>query len=163
MLHLAAGLTGTPQLVLCFLLQAASSCFRLSHFQRSQLVADHDSWLEFQCSEGKSPTQGVRPLTGGRLRVCIGEHLMCWLFSENFIRVPCFRAAIFCGRLWSCRQLTYGKLQNQLGFFCISVSVPLFSWSSCRGHCSALVFRQSWLLQLLIIGCGVYCPLVQTS
>ena len=61
MLHLAAGLTGTPQLVLCFLLQAASSCIRFAHFQRSRLVEDHGSWLEFQCSEGKSRTQGVRP------------------------------------------------------------------------------------------------------
>ena len=61
LIRLAASLTGTPQLLLSFIIQSACSCIRFAHFQRSRLVADHKSWLEFECSEGKSRKQGVRP------------------------------------------------------------------------------------------------------
>ena len=61
LLRVAAGLTGTPRILALFLVQAASSCIRLEHVQRSRLVTDHHTWLEFRCSQGKSRRQGVRP------------------------------------------------------------------------------------------------------
>ena len=47
--------------------------------------------LSFNARRVRAELKVCGRLTGGRLRVCIGEHLMCWLFSGNFIRVPCFR------------------------------------------------------------------------
>ena len=61
LLRIAAELTGTPRILMLFVLQAAVSCIRFAHFQRSVLHKDHGFWLEFECSEGKSRRKGVRP------------------------------------------------------------------------------------------------------
>ena len=44
-----------------FVIQAAVSCIRFEHVQRSKLVRDHGSWLEFHCLQGKSRRKGARP------------------------------------------------------------------------------------------------------
>ena len=64
----AESLTRASQWVFSFILQLACSCRRFTHFPRSKLIADHTTWLEFQCSKGKSRSQDVRPIVGGHRR-----------------------------------------------------------------------------------------------
>ena len=52
---------GTHKVLLGMLLMVAFSCVRFEHLQRSHLVADHHTWLEFHCSQGKARKKGSRP------------------------------------------------------------------------------------------------------
>ena len=61
LLLLATRSLGTKQLLVSFMLQAAVSCIRFEHFQRSSLTGGTDEWLQFCCSQGKSRRQGARP------------------------------------------------------------------------------------------------------
>eukprot|EP00435_Cladocopium_sp_Y103_P017200 s2946_g4.t1 len=60
-LLLAARSKGTKQVLTSFMLQAAVSCVRFEHFQRSTMTTGNDQWLQFCCSQGKSRKQGARP------------------------------------------------------------------------------------------------------
>lgn len=48
LLIMASRASGTKALLLGFFLQAAVSCIRFEHFQRSTLVTNHGHWLEFK-------------------------------------------------------------------------------------------------------------------
>ena len=48
-------------MLLAFMLQAAVSCVRFEHFQRSRMTGGNNKWLQFECSQGKSREQGARP------------------------------------------------------------------------------------------------------
>ena len=111
LIRLAASLTGTPQLLLSFIIQSACSCIRFAHFQRSRLVADHKSWLEFECSEGKSRTQGVRPpYRWATPEIRVGGFSLLALLRRFFgeILLPAGEAH-FRGRPWNCKLLICGR------------------------------------------------------
>ena len=57
----AAQTRGTKQILAAFMLQAAVSCVRFEHFQRSTMTGGNDKWLQFHCSQGKSRRNGARP------------------------------------------------------------------------------------------------------
>eukprot|EP00435_Cladocopium_sp_Y103_P039191 s412_g10.t1 len=52
---------GTNLVVVAFLIQAAVSCIRFEHVQRSTLTAHHEGWAEFWCKQGKKRIRGSRP------------------------------------------------------------------------------------------------------
>ena len=58
---LASKAQGTKAVLLAFMVQSAVSCIRFEHIQRSSLVKDHKTWLEFLCRQGKSRRKGARP------------------------------------------------------------------------------------------------------
>ena len=58
---LASKAQGTRAVLLAFMVQSAVSCIRFEHMQRSSMVKDHKTWLEFRCRQGKSRCKGARP------------------------------------------------------------------------------------------------------
>lgn len=58
---LASKAQGTRAVLLAFMVQSAVSCIRFEHMQRSSLVRDHKTWLEFRCRQGKARCKGARP------------------------------------------------------------------------------------------------------
>ena len=61
LLHMVRRAQGSYMIVLTFLIQAAVSCVRYEHIQRSKLIAVHQKFLEFECSQGKARKKGARP------------------------------------------------------------------------------------------------------
>ena len=61
LVRLAQRSQGTKQILASFILQAAISCIRFEHMQRSKFVESAGSWLTFACAQGKSRKQGARP------------------------------------------------------------------------------------------------------
>jgi hypothetical protein len=72
---------GSHQVLLAFLVMAAMGCIRFEHLQRSKFETKHDTWLEFNCSQGKSRKRGARPAYAwGLPNVTMqGQSLMCIL------------------------------------------------------------------------------------
>ena len=61
MLMLLQRLTGTHKLLAALILMTAVSCIRFEHVQRSTFTAFRESWIEMNCSQGKSRKKGARP------------------------------------------------------------------------------------------------------
>ena len=116
LLRVSASLQGSARMVAAFILQAATSCIRFAHAQRSKLIADHDSWLEYECAQGKSRRQGVRPPHSGAPHPLFLKTSICWISCENFMRRWPTLLPIFCGQRSSCSQAELWQVSEDTCF-----------------------------------------------
>ena len=158
MLRFCESLTGTPRVLGMFFVQAAVSCIRFQHMQRSRLTQDHGSWLEFKCAQGKTRRKGVRPayswamppVSFGTLDVV--SELRRFLQDELLPEVTFLWPGIQLSRsdFWHVREDTVFRLDRKL-----SGSRFLEAF---RGFCCSVVCRPRRPPVLSIIASAGSCP-----